>query len=332
MYARTAWALGLLLVTWNTTQHARAYEIDRKQNRVVLSSIADFSRCQDQAGFSDLCLEGLKDYVKTHPSERLAAGKAVRLRFNHWVALHFFAGALDKASPEQCADEDVSMAVVSGLALPSDHPNLTLAQKIVDGRCGAALQAPVKQALKDGGGHYQDHACPWLKKQNVDAPECAPQPQVKATPTPPRAAKLGSLNAHALPTDPQSALAFRGEENEQLLLVRARAPHDDVVLLKWKGLRGPWNNQIIAAGRGRARPRQGICRERGWQRLRGHDPRRGQLRGLSEGLPGQLAALPSGAGEPGTRAGGERDRQGARTSTATSGSQEVSARARDGVR
>jgi len=247
MYARTAWALGLLLVTWNTTQHARAYEIDRKQNRVVLSSIADFSRCQDQAGFSDLCLEGLKDYVKTHPSERLAAGKAVRLRFNHWVALHFFAGALDKASPEQCADEDVSMAVVSGLALPSDHPNLTLAQKIVDGRCGAALQAPVKQALKDGGGHYQDHACPWLKKQNVDAPECAPQPQVKATPTPPRAAKLGSLNAHALPTDPQSALAFRGEENEQLLLVRARAPHDDVVLLKWKGLRGPWNNQIIAA-------------------------------------------------------------------------------------
>ena len=250
MYLRSGMWLGLALACLPVTQRAHAYEVDKKHRRVVVSSIADFERCQDELSYSDACLEALKVYTKAHPNDAFAAGKSVRLHFNHWVALPFFAGALDKekANNDQCGDEDLSMAVVSGLALPSDDPNLALANKIAEGRCFSSLQPALQKQLKDGGGYYLEHGCALLQKKNVNAAECAPAAPAKpAAPAPARSAKLGGLNPRSLPTDPSSAVAFRGEENEQVLLVRAKAPHDDVVLLKFRGVRGPWNNQILAA-------------------------------------------------------------------------------------
>lgn len=248
MVLRSGLLLGLALACLPTPQRAHAYEVDKKHRRVLLTSIEDFDRCQNEISYSDVCIEALKVYVKAHPKEAFAAGKAVRLRFNHWVALQFFAGAIDKATTEQCADEDLGMAVVSGLALPTDDPNLALANKVAEGKCFAGLQPALQKELKDGGGYYLEHGCALLQKKSVNAPECASkEPAKPAAPPPPRAAKLGTLNPRSLPTDPSSALAFRGQENEQVLLLRAKAPHDDVVLLKFKGVRGPWNNQVVAA-------------------------------------------------------------------------------------
>lgn len=242
--------LGLALAAVPLPQRAHAYEVDEKHRRIVITSVADFERCQDEFSYTDACIEGLKAYTKAHPNDAFAAGKSVRLHFNHWVALPFFAAALDKdkGTSEQCADEDLSMAVVSGLALPNDDPNLALANKLAEGKCFSGMQAALQKELKESGGYYLEHGCSLLQKKNVSAPECAPKaPQKPVAAAPARSAKLGALNPRSLPTDPNSAVAFRGEENEQVLLVRAKAPNDDVVILKWKGVRGPWNNQILAA-------------------------------------------------------------------------------------
>jgi hypothetical protein len=167
---------------------ALAYEVHVKAGTVTLTSVDDFEQCQRDAGYSDWCLNGLSAYVKAHPDAAFAAGKSVRARFNHWVALSYFASALTK-NTAQCADDDVQLAVISGLTLPSDHPSRELALNIARGACWSALQATIKRVLSDGSELYRSNACPLLKDKGVQAAECAPKPVAQPSATPPRSAR-----------------------------------------------------------------------------------------------------------------------------------------------
>ena len=155
---------------------AHAYEVDRAHNRVLLESVEDFERCQDELGYADVCVDALKRYVKTKPKAGFAAGKAVRARFNHWVALQFFVPTLTKATAEaSCGDEDLRMAVLSGLALPTSDPSQTLAAKAATGVCAAKLQPHIKSGFADGGAYYHDNACAVLTKLHAAPAECGPE-------------------------------------------------------------------------------------------------------------------------------------------------------------
>lgn len=147
-----------------TAATVAAYEVDKNQNRVVLSSLEDFTRCQDELSYSDACLDGLKRYVKAHPAEGFAAGKLARARFNHWVALQFFAPALAKPTPEQCGDDDLRLAVLSGLALPDDDPNEALALKVAQGACAAKLEPHIRNGLGDSNAMYKKNVSALLAK------------------------------------------------------------------------------------------------------------------------------------------------------------------------
>jgi hypothetical protein len=142
-----------------------AYEVDQKQNRIVLSSVEDFTQCQNDLSYSDACLDALKRYIKAHPADGFAAGKLVRARFSHWLALQFFVPALTKPSPQQCEDEDLRMAVLSGLALPDDDPNEALAAKAAQGACAASLQPHIRNGLGDGSALYKKNATALLAKR-----------------------------------------------------------------------------------------------------------------------------------------------------------------------
>lgn len=141
-----------------------AYEVDEKHNRVVLSSVDDFTECQNDLSYSDACLEALKRYIKAHPADGFSAGKLVRAKFNHWVALQFFVPALTKATPQQCEDEDLRLAVLSGLALPDDDPNEALAMKAAKGACAASLRPHIRGGMADGSALYKKNATPLLSK------------------------------------------------------------------------------------------------------------------------------------------------------------------------
>lgn len=154
---------------------ASAYEVDQKQMRVVISSVENFGRCQDDFSYSDACLDALKRYVKANPKAGFAAGKAVRARFNHWLALQFFVPTLSKATAEQqCADDDLRMAVLSGLALPDDEPGEALAVKAAEGVCAEKLRSAIRAQLGEGSAIYQRNACTVLGKQPDPPARCVP--------------------------------------------------------------------------------------------------------------------------------------------------------------
>jgi hypothetical protein len=150
-------------LSWAASQVA-AYEVDQKQNRIVLSSVDDFTQCQNDLSYSDACLDALKRYIKAHPADGFAAGKLVRARFNHWLALQFFVPALTKPTPAQCDDEDLRLAVLSGLALPDDDPNEALAVKAAKGACAASLKPHIQNGLGDGSALYKKNATALLAK------------------------------------------------------------------------------------------------------------------------------------------------------------------------
>jgi hypothetical protein len=157
-------ALVVAQLSW-VVSTASAYEVDQKQNRIVLTSVDDFTQCQNDLSYSDACLDALKRYIKAHPADGFTAGKLVRARFNHWVALQFFVPALSKATPQQCEDEDLRLAVVSGLALPDDDPNQALAAKVASGACAAKLEPHIRKGLGDGSAIYIRNANAVLAKR-----------------------------------------------------------------------------------------------------------------------------------------------------------------------
>jgi uncharacterized low-complexity protein len=161
-------------LTTGSIATAHAYEIDAKHQRVNLSSVEDFETCQNELAYSDVCFDALKSHVKAHPKDRFAAGKAVRRRFNHWTALQFFLPVLSAATPEQCEDEDLRLAVLSGLALPDDDPNAALAIKAAEGRCAAQLLPHVRNGFGDANSFYRKNACKLLAKQPSPPALCAP--------------------------------------------------------------------------------------------------------------------------------------------------------------
>lgn len=249
MWKPSRFAVVSIVMSVGTLLSARAsaFEINEKKGTVTISSVADFARCQEAIGDGDACLDGLSAYVKAHPAEAFPAGKQVRLQFNHWVALRFFELAIAKASDAQCADEDLSMALVSGLALPPDSPGHKSALTVAKSRCWSALQPKLVKELADSNTYYRDNTCPLLKEKGVTASECTPAPVAPpAAPAPPRSAPLAGVNPRTLSVDAATAMLFRGPETEEIMLARAKANRDDVVMLKLKNVRGPWNNQIFA--------------------------------------------------------------------------------------
>ena len=227
---------------------ASAYVVDKKGDGVTLSSLADFDKCTNELGNLDMCVAGLRGYIKKHPKEAFDAGKHVRLQMTHWAALEFFVPALKGKYPERCADPDVSMAIVSGLGLPSDYPAAASAKQLSE-ICWEQVQPALLKALDEPGGYVNGNLCPLLTAKSVDAAKCkAPAAAAKAKPAEPSAAaQLKGIDWKALPIDPDSARAFQGHDGEQLLLARSKPNPRSFTLLKFKNVRSPWKDQVLVA-------------------------------------------------------------------------------------
>ncbi len=153
---------------------------------MVFKSLADLDRCAAKNSYdTGVCLEALQKYAKSNPKESFAIGKRARLQFKHWVALQFFEPGLG-ASPTaaQCADEDVSLAVVSGLSMPADAAPNGIARRLLGGKCFSSLRIMVEKEIlsANGEGYLPQHACPIFAKKGVKLSGCEPKKQVSAAP------------------------------------------------------------------------------------------------------------------------------------------------------
>jgi hypothetical protein len=240
---------------------AQGYHLDQKTQTVSIVSLADFDRCQrdyDESG-SEVCLDALKGYVKKHPGEAFEAGKRARRNFMHWVALDFFATALKtpehrplaraeaKATRERCADPDVSAAVISGLSLPAHYPAVALAQKLLRETCWEQLHPIMIEELSGAVSNFQDNTCAQLALRSFDTPQCQARARAAKTSGSSVVARLNAVDVRKLGVEPNSAEALRGPKGEEVLLARTTLSSGGYALVKFKGVRGPFNEQVLVA-------------------------------------------------------------------------------------
>jgi hypothetical protein len=156
------------------------------QDKIVFKSLADLDRCAANNSYdTGVCLESLQKYAKAHPRELFAIGKRARLQFKHWVALEFFEPGLGAApTAAKCADEDLSLAIVSGLAMPAENAPNAIARRLLNGKCFTAVRSAVEKeiASANGEGYVPQHACPIFAKKGVKLSACEPKKAVVAVP------------------------------------------------------------------------------------------------------------------------------------------------------
>ena len=97
----------------------QAFALKVIHEQVILDQLSDYDLCQSKDYSGDWCHDALVRWVKAHPADAFKAGKMTRLKMNHWVAIPFFMQAFS-SKKGNCKDEDVSLAVISGLNLPAD--------------------------------------------------------------------------------------------------------------------------------------------------------------------------------------------------------------------
>jgi hypothetical protein len=156
------------------------------QNKIVFKSLADLDKCAANNSYdTGVCMEALQKYAKAHPKELFAIGKRARLQFKHWAALQFFEPGLG-ASPTaaKCADEDLSLAIVSGLSMPADAAPNAIARRLLSGKCFTSVRTAVEKeiASANGEGYLPQHACPILANKGVKLSGCEPKKEVAVAP------------------------------------------------------------------------------------------------------------------------------------------------------
>lgn len=142
-----------------------------------------FNACFNRGDFQQ-CRDYALVFVDADPKNAkatLGVAKAVRRGMSHFASVPFFKRALAAGKPATvCADEDLALAVVSGLGLNKEDTKLaeTLA---IGTTCWKDVKASVmKELMSDSGksGRFHDNACALARTNKAAtgdvATRCAP--------------------------------------------------------------------------------------------------------------------------------------------------------------
>lgn len=220
--------------------------------KLKFSSVAEYGKCVERYEASlDTCLDALHAFVKGHPGEAFAAGKAVRAKVTHWAAIPFFAKAFahrDKKGDstsyrKRCADEDVAMALVSALSLPASYKDVVESSRtILFDRCWEETHQAVLVELTRSGPEsaIATNLCPTLieKKQASEACQRKPAPPAPVVEAP----KWQELDPKSVAVE-DPVKVFKGGEGKTLTMAKVKG--DDAYLIKFEGFRGPWTGRVV---------------------------------------------------------------------------------------
>jgi hypothetical protein len=161
----------------SATMSAAAFELDERTNQVVFRSLAGFDRCVLDLSETPACLDALRRYANKRLNDSFQAGKRARLHYEHWTALAFFEIAFRKqATDAQCGDEDVLLAVISGLSQPeSEQATIKLAKDITV-KCWEEIKDGLIEAAGEANSTFLSNACPLMQSKDLDIAACAQLP------------------------------------------------------------------------------------------------------------------------------------------------------------
>lgn len=132
-----------------------------------------YKGCFANTYWIDECLDHAYKFIEADAANTALAfqmGKLVRLNAKHWAALRYFKRALTaKTAKAMCADEDIELAVLSGLALPASYDAMPIAVEIAKGACWANLRKPIVEAFDadSENGYIRTNACELLKAKKA---------------------------------------------------------------------------------------------------------------------------------------------------------------------
>jgi hypothetical protein len=149
-----------------------------KTNKTFMTKRADaglkaFAVCFQNNYGADQCLQDMTKFVKSDTSNldlAFKAGKLARLNLKHWAAAPFFASALTEPNNDRrCDDEDVALAVLSGLSLPNSgyEPQFGASVKLASKLCWKELKAPLAEQIASNGEYFRENTCGVFKTQNA---------------------------------------------------------------------------------------------------------------------------------------------------------------------
>lgn len=116
------------------------------------------------------CIESMQEFLRvpgTSPDMGFQLGKVVRSNMNAYVAIPFFKWSFDQVKDKDatwCADEDLRLAIVGGLGLPTDYDDAATARSIAKDRCWTQLKPDATNALVESPtGYVRDNTCAVMK-------------------------------------------------------------------------------------------------------------------------------------------------------------------------
>jgi hypothetical protein len=207
-----------------------------------LTSLDEFGKCTERWEGDD-CLKALRAFVARNPGQGFAAGRTVTMSLNHWAAMPFFNQALPaKGDRKNCTDDRLRLAVLSALGLPSDHPAVAAGREVLAHKCWAELAPALKKSLTaEPGGYLSDNLCPILAEKKDSIPACTKLPETAAAA--PALAPWQALDPAKIAVD-GPAKVYRGDEGRRVTFLKIKG-QEDAYLLKFEGVRGPFNNRVL---------------------------------------------------------------------------------------
>jgi hypothetical protein len=132
-----------------------------------------FARCFREDDFAD-CRDWARDFVDADPKNgtlQLEIARVVRRGMSHEAALPFFKRALSANKPAAvCPDDDLELAVLAGLRLPSKDARIAEASAVANA-CWADLGESVSKLTWEGGD-TRNNACALLRSHQQKSPRC----------------------------------------------------------------------------------------------------------------------------------------------------------------
>lgn len=231
------WFVGLVMVLCLVSAGAQA---QGNSNIASFRKLADFEVCQRRYADGD-CLLTLEKYVRATPKDAMNASVMVRRGFFAYVSLRFFE-MVPQQDKKFCQDEDLQLAVVSGLALPKDYQDAERARRLFSGKCYAEhIAAVIKEIDGERAAHsyLKENACPILQKHNQAPPSCQPAPVVEPV----------VEVEERLPTIDTSQIklgvikVYRGPEGERVTVAAIQG--EELYLVRFDGISGPWEGKVL---------------------------------------------------------------------------------------
>lgn len=211
--------------------------------QLSFKTLNDFEICQRQSYAGETCLLAMEAFVRANPRAAMEAGKIARLNYKSYAALRFFEIAAKQKRSDICQDEDVQLAVVSGLALPGDYPDAKRARTLFVDQCFTQQVAVVVKEVgsESGDSYLKRNVCPILEKHRQAPPSCQPVAVAEVPAQTSTSEKLPQLDKNTITLG--YVKVYSGQEGERVTM----APIKDtkLFLIRFDGVDSPWDGKVM---------------------------------------------------------------------------------------